>query len=451
MNWLNRMFRRDTRTVPYESEDAGQSTIVTPATTQVTRRILPRFRGTASDQPRQGTKSLDKVRLKLRKAFTPSRPIMDVTMFAGRTALLEALIRSIEDQQMHLVVFGPRGIGKTSALHILCNIAQDARYLVRYISCGERTDFPELFRAVLNDIPLLYHEAYDPTSEEIEEGLSFAALVSDEPLTVAILSDILSKVAGTRLLIVLDEFDRAHGPEFRRSIAELIKNLSDRNSRVQLVIAGVAQNLGEIIEHIPSIRRNIVGLQLPNMTDDEIGELISNGELESGIDYTQARPLITKLSLGLPYVASLLSQNAGLVAIDRGGSAVSTQDIEKAIARVVEELELRLAPSHRYLVDHIFNDGRQREFGILARVALQNSSRLASSEIGNALGITEAPDKYLVDLERRYQIICPMTDAPSGVYTFVDDGIPTYFWMRLIQDKAMRSTVVAGFKGKDAQ
>lgn len=444
MTWLTRLFRGDTEIVSYETEDTSQPTVVTPKSTKAVRKILPRFRGTASDQPRQGTKSLDKVRLKLRKAFTPSRPIMDVEMFAGRTELLEGLIRSIEDQQMHLVLFGPRGIGKTSALHILCNIARDARYLVRYISCGERTDFPELFRAVLADIPLLYHEAYDPTSEEIEEGLSFAALVSDEPLTVAILSDILAKVAGTRLLIVLDEFDRAHGPEFRRSIAELIKNLSDRNSRVQLVIAGVAQNLGEIIEHIPSIRRNIVGIQLPNMTDGEIGELITNGELESGIDFSQARQLITKLSLGLPYIASLLSQNAGLVAIERDGSAVNASDVEKAIGRVVEELELRIAPSHRYLVDRIFCNGQEREFGILARVALQNSGRLADAEIAKALGFNENTDKYLREIENTYKIICPMADAPSGVYTFVDDGVPTYFWMRLIQDKAMRSTVVVG-------
>lgn len=440
MGWLSSLFRRNHEAE--EAFDVDEEAIVPQIAPRSRRKTLPRFRGSAVDQARSGTKPQDRIRLKLRSAFTPSRPVMNVSMFAGRTKLLESLIRSIEDQQMHLVLFGPRGIGKTSALHVLCSIAQEARYVVRYISCGERTDFSELFRAILSGIPLLYHENYDPTSDEIEEGLSFGDLVSDGPLTVAALSDALSKVAGTRLLIVLDEFDRAHGREFRRSIAELIKNLSDRGSRVQLVIAGVAQNLSEIIEHIPSIRRNIIGIQLPNMAEEEIAELIANGQAESGMEFAPARRLISDVALGLPYLASLISQHAGLAALEREDSKVTPADVEKAIGRAVEEIELRIAPTNRHQIDRAFSEAREKELGLLARVALSNSGRLSSTHVEGALELKMPVHEYLKSLQDRYSLIAPISDDPAETYAFIDDGVPIYLWMRLMQDHVMRNLVM---------
>lgn len=440
MGWLSGLFQRDQKA---DEVDEADDDVILPASAPRSRRkILPRFRGSAVDQIRSGTKAQDHIRLRLRSAFTPSRPIMDATMFAGRTKLLESLIRSIEDQQMHLVLFGPRGIGKTSALHVLCSIAQEARYVVRYISCGERTDFPELFRAILNDIPLLYHENYDPTSDEIEDGLNFGHLLPDAPLTVAALSDVLAKISGTRLLIVLDEFDRAHGAEFRRSIAELIKNLSDRGSRVQLVIAGVAQNLNEIIEHIPSIRRNIIGIQLPNMAAEEIAELIANGQAESGMEFAQARRLIADVALGLPYLASLISQHAGLAALERDDSQVSPADVETAIGRAVEEIELRIAPANRHQIDRAFAEGRERELGLLSRVALQNSGRLDDMHVHEAIDLKVPAQDYLQSLSDLYGLIAPINDDPRDAYAFVDDGVPVYLWMRLMQDHVLRDLVM---------
>ena len=288
MSWLNDLFGRKNGEVKHIEElpvDPAQRFTDTDSAIRALPK-LPRFHGTAGDQVRVGTKGkLDHIRFRLRNSFTPARPVTKPGMFAGRAELLSNLIRSIEDQQLHVVLFGARGIGKTSTLHILCQIAQEARYLVRYSSCSEDIEFDELFRAILEDIPLLYHANYEPTADEVEEGLNFSSLVGDAPLTVSQVSDILSRISGTRLLIVLDEFDRVHSRDFRRAIAELIKNLSDRASRVQLVVSGVASNLTEIIEHIPSIRRTILGLPVPVMVDEEILEMIQIGEAESGLRF----------------------------------------------------------------------------------------------------------------------------------------------------------------------
>ena len=65
-----------------------------------------------------------------RTAFTPSQPVVERRLFAGRTGTLTTLIRAIEDERLHVIVYGERGIGKTSLMHVLAEAARDARYLV---------------------------------------------------------------------------------------------------------------------------------------------------------------------------------------------------------------------------------------------------------------------------------------------------------------------------------
>lgn len=396
-------------------------------------RTLPRFRNIAADQPDVHSQHHDRVRFRLRKAFTPARPIMDPAMYAGRADLLQTVIRAIEDQYLHVVLFGPRGIGKTSTLHVLCGIARESRYRVRYVSCGERTHFDGLFRAVLADLPLLFHEQYDPTADEIEEGLSFADLLGNDPVTVDTASDILSKLAGTRLLIVLDEFDRASDPDFRRSVAELIKNLSDRGSRVQLVIAGVAQNLAEIIEHVPSIRRNIVGLMVPNMTKEEIAELIANGQQASGMTFMpKALQLIGLAALGLPYLASLVAQHAGLAALDRDSTTIDHSDVDRGIGQVLDHLHLRLSSNMRRCMEQAIAGGHDSLLGRLAQIALANSFRLPTAELHRELSTFPTGAAEFNELTSRYQLIELIGTDTSGDHSFADDGLPLYLWVRLM-------------------
>ncbi len=435
MGWISSLFGKAEEEV--EQPDLAPDPPRAPSVPVLSRgaRTLPHFRGTAGDQVRVGTRLHDRVRLKLRKAFTPARPVMDPAMFAGRTNLLQTMIRAIEDQYLHVVLFGPRGIGKTSTLHVLCGIARESRYIVRYVSCGDRTQFEPLFRAVFADIPLLFHDAYDPTATEIEEGLSFADLLDDAPLTVDRVSDLLGRVAGTRLLIVLDEFDRAGDADFRRSAAELIKNLSDRGSRVQLVIAGVAQNLTEIIEHVPSIRRNVLGLLVPNMTRDEIAELIANGQHASGMTFTpKALRLISLAALGLPYLASLVGQHAGLAALDRESTTVDHTHVEQGISQVLDHLDLRIAPDARHRMQQTLHDGHDELLGRLAQVALAHSFRLPRSEIERELASMADRTGVLHELEHRYRLLAAQPTDPDGALAFLDDGMPLYLWVRLMHD-----------------
>ena len=377
---------------------------------------LPRFHGTATEPEANMTRHAPEgARLSL--AFTPAQPISDLRRFAGRSDLVEQVIRTIEDRRMHVVVHGDRGMGKTSLLHILAILAREARYLVRYTSCSEDSEFDEVFRSIAADIRLLYHREYDPTSPEAEKGLSLADTFSDRPLTPTSLSEALAKLAGTRLLLFLDEFDRVSSPHFRKSVAELIKNLSDRSARVQIVIGGVATNLAELIEHIPSIRRNVLGIQVGAMSEEELLQIVDNAQAIARIQFdAESRATLLAASNGSPYLVNLIGQQAARVSLTRGSSDITADDVIASAAQIESELRSRLSP---IALDQLFTLEKT-----LPADTLRDIGRYAHLHFGTLLPQqSESVATSLKEASREAWW------GEAGEFRFCDDSIPIIIWL----------------------
>ena len=305
---------------------------------------MPRFRTTAGDHLDQDQRDIfGRRRVRLRNAFTPAQPVVDPEMFAGRKGILQTLIRSVEDERLHILVYGDRGVGKTSLVRMLSMMARDARYIVVYLSCGAQSEFSETFKTAATAIPLLYHSTTSPISSNAQGGRTVSDLLGPEKITPRQFADAVSMLVGTRVLIVLDEFDRANSEEFRRDVAELIKSLSDMSARVQLVIAGVASDLADLLEYIPSVRRIVRALRIPAMSDEEVVELISNGERNSGLKFEpEATAFLISAAYGSPYITNLLAQGSGMTALDNKRANVTVEDVGAALEMAMEDLRGRL-------------------------------------------------------------------------------------------------------------
>ena len=422
MNWFTKIFGGE---APYEY--GGDEMMAGPGAGPADRRSagLPGFRQRAGAFVIRGqqTPNAADARTLIREAFTPSQPVSRRERFAGRRQLLQDLIVALEDQRLHFVLYGDRGIGKTSILRVLSKQAEDAGYLICYVSCSETLTFADLARRIAQRIPLLHHADYEPGSPEIEKGMHLSDILPTGTIDVPTMSDALGRLSDTRILIMLDEFDRVATDEFRRSIAELIKNLSDSAAPAQLVIAGVASDLSELVAQIPSIRRNVLGVLVPNMTDEEVGEMLETAERTTGLDFTApARELVTLASLGLPYLVGLISQHAGFIATERDQIKVEKADVRAAIARARADLSARLSARTLYTVERCIADGELVTYGKLAHAALRH---------GGAIPAAALPEGAAT---KQGTLIEPIEDDPLERWRFVDDGASTLLWLSALTE-----------------
>jgi ATPase domain predominantly from Archaea len=335
--------------------------------------MLPRFIASASDDVESdASNEMARRRLALRDALGASQPVVARETFAGRREAMASLINAVEEQRVHVVVYGERGIGKTSLAHVFAETAREARYHVIYASCGTAANFADMFRSVLARIPRIYHASILPNSAEAEAGGTFDQMLPSGPFGARELAETLAGVVGTRIIVILDEYDRVVDVTFRREVAELIKNLSDRAARVQLVITGVALNLDELIGYAPSIRRNIAGLPMTPLAGGEVRELLRMGERAADIRFGKdALALITRMAGGSPYLVRLLGHQAGLAALGGGRDDVSYADARVAVEKVIADWQASLP---RRVQANLVRDEARTHWSLLVAAARAGST-----------------------------------------------------------------------------
>ena len=405
------------------------------------RRILPSFRGVIN-RPRTTNQSearLDRTRAQVRDVFAPTQPVTEERVFAGRTKVLKHLIEVIEHRMSHVVIFGERGIGKTSILHIIHKLAADSDYTVLHSTCGARSEFSSTFRTMLKGVPLRFHQSVSPAIERGDQSGGLTSLLPEGEFDARELSEVLSSITSTRVIILLDEYDRVESELFRQSIAELIKNLSDAAARVQLVIAGVSPNLDELIGYVPSIRRNIIGVPIQRLGSDEVREILRIGEEASGLSFTSgAATMVEQLANGSPYLVRLIAYHSSMIALDAGRYDVREEDVDAGLERMVEETEARLPVLIAQRV-RTANPGSQPQ--PLAELAAMASTPNGWFTLEGQKASAQV--KALIEKFASAGLIEHRRDVAGEGDTlhFVDEGLPSYLWM--LAARASRQVPVA--------
>jgi Cdc6-like AAA superfamily ATPase len=413
------------------------------------RDTLPRFKLSVTGRT-GGSRSNDatvRARAELRTVFTPAQPVTDRRLFAGRVRVLAHLIEIIEERLSHVVVFGERGIGKTSLLHILADLASESRYHVLRGTCGANSDFSDAFRTMLREVPLLYSTTVSPTEQTDVATRTLADLLPDGEFDARQLSEILGDVTGTRILVILDEYDRLENERFRQSVAELIKNLSDRASPVQLIIAGVASNLHELVGYIPSIRRNVIGLPMPRLTRDEVKSMIQIGEENAGLKFDdQLDVLIHMLSNGSPYMVRLLCHHASLIALDEDRMSITRNDVEGALDRMVEEAEGRLSYQTAQRARRLEIAKSAEVIGLVARAASTPDGWFSKADLFAISGNSAQTDTALKLIASELMGANLVVEEPGPMekrFKFTDEGLPNYLWTMVAREQFRTKAVKA--------
>ncbi len=231
--------------------------------------------------------------------------------------------------------------------------------------------------------------------------------------------------------------------EFRQSLAELMKNLSDRAARVQIVLAGVANDLQELTGYIPSIRRNVVGVAMPRMNESEIRALLRIGEQAAGIQFDDAvTSTIVLLANGSPYLVRLLAHHASMRALDANRLVVVLNDVWNALDRVIDEAHSRLSQHTLRQLERAPAADAQL-LAAVARAANTPDGWFTARDIIDLLGgrteamaYTQSPSEPLSKEHLwRDAFLDTRRDGDDVSYRFRDEALPTYLWMLIARDR----------------
>ena len=276
--------------------------------------------------------------MRLWEAFTPRRPTSWCRVFAGRRWALRRIISAIEEEQAHVLIFGPRGIGKTSLTNALAECAVRSEYQVLKYPCSSDTTFEDIFRGLLTRLPADFMDRAGRAN--LAEAENFEQLLPRGNFGPTELTRALGHLALEHAILIIDEFDRIVSERTKNQLAECIKNLSDAAARVTIVILGIAQSAEELVGKHPSIQRHMISIHLPLMEPDELHRIVQIGERESGIAFDDAaRDMIVSFSKGLPYYTQLLCLYSGQAALARDADSVGIADFRKALEKSVQEAD----------------------------------------------------------------------------------------------------------------
>lgn len=314
--------------------------------------------------------------LRVIKAFAPSQPTQSVAQFAGRLETLSNVVVAIEEHRNHLVLFGGRGTGKTSLALALSSVAKRVGYQCAYISCTRESTAESVFRSALAELSIRFDQYFDPRAEDVDPSLTFEALCPEGHLTPQMLTDILSRIRGTRLLVVIDEFDRNENPTLTRDLTEIMKVVSDRAIPVQIVIVGVGDVVDNLVGEHSSIARVLYVVRLSNMSSEQIRDTLAVASKLAGISMQPSVVnAIIGVAYGRPYVARLVGLKAAKFAVLRGSDVVEMQDFESG----ADELLTYLASAGFSLASQLL---QQADINIHLLMAILSCKRDASDRFG---------------------------------------------------------------------
>lgn len=277
------------------------------------------------------------------KVFTPSSPINVVDLFAGRLDQLRQVNDAVNQPGQHAIIYGERGVGKTSLANVIVAIFRSNNYLAVRVNSTTSDNYSKLWRKVFDEIKLTklgkaMGFKKDPISQPVNVLSELGIGDEIDPNTVRQVLTTLSQTFN--LIIILDEFDRIATNEVKTETADTIKTLSDHSVGATIIIVGVADSVERLIFEHQSIERALVQVQMPRMSINERNEIIEKGlkHLKMAID-NDAMNYIANLSQGLPHYIHSLALHATRAAIQGKTKNITVDHVETAITKALEQAQ----------------------------------------------------------------------------------------------------------------
>jgi Cdc6-like AAA superfamily ATPase len=258
--------------------------------------------------------------------FSPASPINEASMIAGRRPQIDRLTEAVFERGRHAVLYGERGVGKTSVantFHMM--FSSGMKSIVSIRKAAFPTDnFSSLWRRVFAELE--------------NDGARISERYAGEITPDDVVRELNGFGLNTLPIIILDEFDKFTDEPGKRLMSHTIKSISDdRASIATVVLVGVAEDINLLVEEHGSISRNLTEIKMPRMSKAEMEEVIDQRYPKVGMELApDARKSIINLARGLPEYVHFLGRDAARSALRDHRLLVNNEDVRHAIEKMME-------------------------------------------------------------------------------------------------------------------
>ncbi len=312
-------------------------------------------------------------RAALGSAFTPSAPVSSLDLFSGRSDQLNRITDVVFQRGQHAVIYGERGVGKTSLANVLADwldFLKRHNYQVIRHNCAATSTFNTIWEGVFRELSFK------------RQTVGFIGSPSSVPMSAYVPANagsedvrFLLQQTGSSTIIIIDEYDRVKDATTHVLLADTIKSLSDHAVEATLIIIGVADSVDDLIAEHRSIERALVQVHMPRMSDRELLDILEKGFHQASMRIADnAKQHIATLSRGLPHNTHELGLLSGLCAIERDSKEVERVDVESAIKRAVNNAQQTIVASYCQAVSSPHNNNNYKEILFAAALASSDDS-----------------------------------------------------------------------------
>jgi len=280
--------------------------------------------------------------------FSPTTPIKKEEFFRGRIVQLRKICEAINQEGQHAILFGERGVGKTSLANIMAE-SLTIVYPVK-VTCGRNDTFKSIWKQAFDQVQFSKTTTgLGFNAQDITGIVNLGPSLNQASTTFSFdIIKLISSFQNAKFLFIFDEFDNIVDREVRKLFADLIKSFSDNNTNTTIVLVGIADDVEKLIGNHLSLERCLKQVRMPRMSDLESQEIIDQGlvKLEIVIN-TRLRTKIIEFASGFPHYVHLLCKYACEEAINSDRNEISDSDLNIAINKGIDNTNEQLKSAYK--------------------------------------------------------------------------------------------------------